>query len=320
MNKKILTFIIIICLLTLGCRRIGPGASPEEGGVIEEIYRGNEGLRMDFMQDAPPREIYDEGTLNMIVELENRGTYDLSGSNCMLHLSGYDNTIIRTLDPDQFCGDYFEGKSTFNPEGGYSTVEFTSDYIKLPQGTDVYEPNFLVSACYRYKTIANPEVCIDPSLYSLSAIQKACLVRDVSVGGGQGAPVAVTRVDVDMLKDKVQFTIYVSNVGGSGGRGRVLRPGVSITGQSAHSCPYNLDYDDINIVDYSVDFRGGSLLRCSPTVHGLSQARLINDQAKIVCLFTTSGEEAYVTPLQIELDYTYLDSIEEEVRIIKTPE
>jgi len=312
-EKIILIALLILIILAVGCRRRTP-TTPEEGS-LEEIYWGTEGLYMNFLPNAPPREIYDEGTLNIVVELENRGTYDLSGANCMLHLGGYDETIIRALDPNKFCGEYFEGKSTFNREGGFSTVEFNSDYFRLPEGTDIYEPNLIVHACYRYKTLANPEVCVDPKLYSLTAAQKACYVQDVGTGGGQGAPVAVTNVEVDMLKDKVKFTIHIQNVGS----GRVLRPGTSITGRTAHSCPYDLEYDDIDVIDYSVDFRGGSLIRCSPEVHGFSQVRLRNEIAQIDCLFTTSGEDAYLTPLKIELDYNYLDSIELPMRIVKTP-
>ena len=102
---------------------------------------------------------------------------------------------------------------------------------------DSLSQKILVTACYEYETQASPVVCVDPNLYEIGPIERACTVHDVSAGGGQGAPVAVTWVDVDMAgKDRISFDIRVSNVGG----GTVFYSGSSLT----RDCPNDIDPKD----------------------------------------------------------------------------
>lgn len=301
--------VIVLVLIVSGCdrRKINP-----DERIRQDVFRGTEGLYMRFVPDLPPTRIYDAGALNILAELENRGTADVSGTNCYAHLSGYDETIIRGMDREKYCGPNLWGKSSVYPEGGFDTIEFKTDYVRLPFGVDSLKQKFILTTCYDYETIASPIVCIDPNLYKVRALKEACTVRDVTVSGGQGAPVAVTRVDVDMLgRDKVAFRIHIRNVGG----GTVLRRGISLAGRGSNSCPYNLDYDDYNIIDYDIRMSGGTLESCSP-----DQARLIDNEASIFCKFWVSGDNSYTTPLQIGLGYSYMDSISKTVDIIKTPE
>ena len=127
------------------------------------------------------------------------------------------------------------GKNVYNIEGGLGNVEFKSGSIALPTGVDRYNPPLVATACYEYKTLASPEVCVDPGFYELTSEQKACQVQDFGLSGGQGAPVAVTFVNVDMVGSKVVFEIDVANVGG----GRVVSPRASLA-----KCPIGLRYDD----------------------------------------------------------------------------
>lgn len=305
-TKIKLIILIILLFLFIGCQQAQPK------GTEEKVYIGTKGLEMQFMKDLPPDKMYDTNTLSIIAELGNKGTFDLTGSKCMVHLSGYDKTIIRGIDENKYCGDGLWGKSVGSPEGGSDTVEFSSDLIRLPEGVDSFPQKLILTACYEYETIANPVICINPNQYKINAIEEACTVNDVSLSGGQGAPVEVSKVEVDMIgEDSASFVIYISNVGG----GTVIRPGISVTGSSAHSCPFDLEYDDYNIVDYSVGMSGGSMIKCSP-----EEVRLVNNQARLFCRFSVSGENAYTTPLQIRLSYNYMDSISKTVEIFKTPE
>lgn len=308
--KLTFAFLIIVIFIS-GCT--GSFGKKPEDTSSERIYIGTKGLDMKFSTNLPPARIYDKSDLTIIAELENQGIYDLTGSNCMVHLSGYDKNIIRGIDNNKYCGDGLWSKTITIPEGGRDTVEFSSDRISLPEGIDSLQQNFVLTACYEYETIANPIICINPNLYKISAIQDACIVSDVGMAGGQGAPVAVNRVEVDMIgEDTVNYVIHISNVGS----GTVLRPGISVTGRTAHSCPFNLDdYDDFNVIDYSVSMSGGSMIKCSP-----DKIRLTNNQARLFCRFRVAGDSAYTTPLKINLIYNYMDSISKKVELIKTPE
>ena len=55
--------------------------------------------------------------------------------------------------------------------------------------------------------MADVVVCIDPDPYSVVQEQKVCNIGDVSVSGGQGAPIAVTRIEEEVGSDKIYFRI-----------------------------------------------------------------------------------------------------------------
>jgi len=313
MNKsefaKRVLFLMIVTLFLVGCNR-RPSPTPE---TSQDIYTGTQGLNMKFLENLPPSKIYDTGSLNVLLELENKGTYDLSGSACYIYLSGFDDKIIRGIDKDKQCSSSLEGKSISNPQGSFNTQEFSTDTIELPDYLDSLPQKILATACYESQTIASPIVCIDPNYYGISPIERACKVGNVGVSGGQGAPVAVTGVGVEMAgKTKVAFNIRISNLGG----------GTPLSLQSSVSadCPYNINPKDFNIVHYDVDMVGGTKVRCAPEIDGDQRVRLVNGVGTLFCSFEVSGDNAYTTPLRIVLDYNYLDSLSKSIEIIKTPE
>ncbi len=300
--------IIILSLFSISCTK--KGIMPGEEEEID-VYRGTQGLEMEFVRNLPRSKIYDTDTLDIVVELKNKGTSDLKGNKCYLTLSGFDRNILPELyglysTPMQ-CGD-LEKKSIYNPEGGFDTKEYIATAIYLPEGVDSLPQNIILHACYEYQTKASPIICINPRLYDLRAAEEACVVQDVSLAGGQGAPVAVTRVDVDMMKNKALFKIYITNIG----KGTVL----SSTTSFRTECPFFIDYNNMNIIDnFQVSLSGAGYVDCKP-----DKIRLINNRGTITCTAPLYQiESAYTTPLRITLNYRYLDSISKQIEIIKTP-
>lgn len=210
-NGAITVILILLVLFSAGC---AANKTPTTEKYPEEVYTGTDGLTMTFLKNNPPDKIYDTSPLNIIVGLANKGTSDLSGTRCALYLSGYDDNIITGLPKSLQCG-LLEPKSIYNPEGGYASAEFSTDHISyLPEGIDSLPQSFMVTACYEYATTASPVVCIDPHLYEIGPVDRACVVKDVTLTSGQGAPVSVDSVYVNMAKNKVLFKIQISNKGG----------------------------------------------------------------------------------------------------------
>ena len=326
-----MVLLTILISFSYGCKPRTPGTTPEGEG--QDVYKGYKGLEMEFMKNLPPAKMYDTTPLNILIDLHNGGTFDLTG-RCELYLHGYDTNIIGGLWKTQPCG-FLEAKTKFgNPEGGRDSVEFETDIIQIPEGIDSLPQDFVVTACYEYETLANPVVCIDPRLYEPVPIERACNAMDVILSGGQGAPVSVDKVEVETMKEKVLFKIHITNRGGTttstrkilggtfgsqkketGRRGTVLSWHSSII----DGCPFNLDYEDYNIVDYDIDMTGGSLIRCTPEIDGDRRIRLVDNKGVIYCYFDIYGDSAYTTPLNIQLNYNYMESISTKVDIIKTP-
>lgn len=306
MNKKILFLVIVSLVLIVGCNNLqDPNNEDSVSSTSDSIRSGTQGLDMSFSPNLPPSQLFDTSELVASLEVRNRGVNDLERGDCIIEFSGFDSNIIRGGDKRQLCND-LPGKKVTNPEGGFNTIEFKSSSISLPRDVNEYNPNIVANACYEYKTVASPQVCIDSNLLELGSGSKACDVRDISLSG-QGAPVAVTNVDVKMVGTKAIFQIGVSNKGS----GDVVSPQSSI-----QRCPTGLDYNDYDEVKYSVDLSGGDLIDCTPKD---SMVRLENGRGLITCSFEVGKKQAYETPLRIELDYNYQQSIRRQLKIIKTP-
>ncbi|MBI4153082.1 hypothetical protein HY497_01045, partial [Candidatus Woesearchaeota archaeon] len=194
-------FIIGLLIFVLACAQQRPEDIQEVSAVSKYVRSGNQGLEMNFLENTPPRQIYDNADLVGVLELNNLGNYDLDENKCFIQFGGFDQNIVRGVNARQVCGE-LPGKSEFLVDGGYGTVEFKSSNILLPLDVDIFHPDVVATACYEYQTIASPQVCIDPAFFEVSREQRVCEVRDFSLGGGQGAPVAVTFVDVDMVRNR----------------------------------------------------------------------------------------------------------------------
>ena len=299
-------FIVGLLVFILACAQQRPEDIQEVSAVTKYVRSGTQGLQMNFVQDAPPRQIYDNADLVGVLELYNLGNYDLDENKCFIQFGGWDPSIVRGVNVRQICGD-LPGKSEFLIDGGYSAVEFKSSNILLPSDVDTFNPDVVATACYEYQTIASPQVCIDPAFFEIAREQRVCDVRDFSLGGGQGAPVAVTFVDVDMVRNRAIFKIDIQNVGG----GRVVSPRVSLT-----QCLSGPKYDEFDQVRYTVSLSSGTMVSCSPQDF---LVRMKDGRGKIVCTFDVGNTRAYETPLRIELNYNYMQSIRTPVEIIRTP-
>ena len=300
--KSVWILVILLSLIVISgakCQLRRGGA--DVSSLDEDVHKGNKGLELSFMQNLPPAKIYDNTDLHIVAELKNVGTTMLSGN---LFLEGIDTNLItgirtqksfRTIDP----------KTQFNDEGGFETIEFRSSSIRLPKGTDKFPLNVVLSACYDYETLANPIICVEPDPSNIIK-GGSCVPKDISLSGGQGAPVAITKVETKTSNYKAYFTIDIQNVGG----GEVI--------DSLSRCPHNLEYDDINVVSYKVRLSNLAPFKCSPKIDGRSKVRLTNGKAKVTCSFNIPATHkfAYQTPLQVELDYGYMQSVQKSVEII----
>ncbi|PIZ51555.1 hypothetical protein COY27_03205 [Candidatus Woesearchaeota archaeon CG_4_10_14_0_2_um_filter_33_13] len=316
-NRSVVISVLVLCLfLLVSCGGIVPaGEKPQDTAAsIKAVQTGTQGITLDFVSNSPPSLIYDQNELVAIVEIHNKGNHDLTAQECFIQVTGFDTNIIKGgLQTPRSCAEnmagLLEGKNLYNLQGGVNQLEFMSPNVMLPPGVFEYNPTLNFVTCYNYHTISNPQVCVDPLFYQVTSEQKNCLPTDVSMGGGQGAPVGISYVNVDMVGNKAVFEINVVNQGG----GRVLSPYADIRtcGQAS------LRYEDLDKVGYSVQLSGGNLIDCKPRD---GMVRLTNNNGKVVCSFSIPGTSAFLTPLMIDLDYGYVQSYQKTVKIIRTPQ
>ncbi|HLC52480.1 MAG TPA: hypothetical protein VJI98_04520 [Candidatus Nanoarchaeia archaeon] len=315
MRRGSLIVVLFISLFVLSACQPGVsgGERPlETAAALERVKTGTQGVEIEIVPNYPPETIYDQNELISLVDVKNVGNDDLDLQDCFIHITGFDKNIIRGgLELPRSCAEglnILEGKSVYNLDGGFNQIEFRSPNIALPFGIPNYQPRLNFLACYNYHTIASPQVCIDPLLYQVSPQQKACDYRKgVNVGGGQGGPVGISHVGVDMVGNRAIFDITVSNFGS----GQVLSPFTNIQACS----DANLQRTDFDKVGYSVRL-SDSIGNCNPQDNIV---RLSNGRGKIVCSFDVPGTSAYETLLLIDLDYGYINSISKSINVIRTP-
>ena len=313
----------------------GPNYQGEDDTPFtSKAHTGLYGLVLKFTNSNPPRTVYYSGPgtpFDVILEMRNRGAEDVIGG--YIYLSGYDRNIIEpgvighSDFPNVPIRFDLEGVTNFNPEGGYTTIEFQNTIQRWPEGVDQYEPNFRVSACYEYRTIANPVVCIDPHPYSALEEKKVCRVRNIAMAGGQGAPIEVSSIEEEATESFVYFRIHVKN---SQTRGVVYDPLRVDYNPDGPSCPFNLQYQDITKIYYYPPVFTGSgdynptLVECKPgdPIPGENggvryPVRLVDNRAIIYCKYSIPStlNEVYQTPLSIIFDYGYLDYEEQKISI-----
>lgn len=312
MTKRLVLGVLLVTLLFITSCAFNPAAGEkpaDTAAALKQVQTGTVGIEMKFITNYPPTLLYDTTDLNAIVEVSNKGATDLKIGECFIHLIGYDKNIIRNIQSYQACSSSstLEGKTVYNLKGSSNQVEFKSNSIKLPSGVNEYNPNLNLIACYDYQTIANPLVCVENSLYQTTSQQKSCIVKDISMSG-QGAPVGVSYVDVEMAGNKAIFAITIKNFNS---QGRIISPSASLS-----YCPNNLQYSDFDKVYYSVTLNGGSKIDCKPNDN---YVKMTNNEGKIICSFNIGNTQSYETPLMITLDYNYMQSLRQQVKIISTP-
>lgn len=297
MKSRIMLVLVIALFLISGCS----SEKQQEGDV--EFRRGTRGLEMRFVESNPPNVVYENDVLPIGIELYNRGASAIEHGR--LYITGYDKDLITNWDSNSgaYTGslpsngvsfNIEDHRTQFNREGGYKYKQFTSGEIDLPTGVDKYRIPLVLYGCYEYETIASDSVCVDPQPHR-PYTDKPCNTQDLMMSGGQGAPVAVTHVDVENMRDSMRFTFHIQN----SGKGDIID-----INKWKESCPVDLSPADMNYVDYDLVKIGNDrdiTHNCQPS----GKVKISNGRGRVTCTANIGGETAYKTPIEIKLKYAY---------------
>ncbi|MDO8481016.1 MAG: hypothetical protein Q7S65_04325 [Nanoarchaeota archaeon] len=310
--RKSWPLVLLLVLLLTAC---GSSRNRNGEGISEKDYRtGTEGLQLTFMQNNPPDKVFAGSEMDVLVEVRNAGAYpDTDAFDGKLEIYGYDRkAFVRGgWDGSNFIGRTLQGKSQFGPSGGREVKQFHVDEVTTLFGAEFYEPTLVVAACYKYRTIAEPLVCIDPEPFTVFDENKVCTIpsngKSYSLSN-QGAPVAVTKVTEEVSAKNLHFGIYIQNVG----EGKVVDE------NTRNDCPLSLDYNDVDRVLVQVKLPWDGAPRCQPRGDSADPVRLDESgNGYIYCTFTKpTTKSAFETILQVQVDYRYLDTIQKKIRIV----
>lgn len=204
------------------------------------------------------------------------------------------------------------GKSQYNPKGEFDQVHFRVKNTGILQQFESYQSDVVFRACYRYVTSASAQVCVDPDVANLNP-RKVCRSQPVTLSGGQGAPIAVTRVEPLMVPEGDQvhpvFAIYVQQAGS----GAVVRPEGAELACTGGGGPKLLNYA---VASASIQDRA---LKCEPKevrIEAGKESRFICERDDM--LFDTSSG-TFSTVLSVQLDYGFVTSAVLPMTITRLP-
>ncbi|HLC66001.1 MAG TPA: hypothetical protein VJI46_07825 [Candidatus Nanoarchaeia archaeon] len=320
--RKIIAILAVLMLILVGCKTEGPEFTSED------VYKGIEGISLSFTKNSPTPEVFENSVFPVGIEVWNKGAYDIE--------EGY---LFVNLDTDYMeAANWIEGVSIFPADAAKAEFELKGKSDIARQGdrdvaalnvntkfidvlSEKHTSTVSATACYRYQTLASPNVCIDTDPFGIKEGQKSCTASDITLTGGQGAPIAVEKVEVKMLPsqtgDKIvpQFRIYVKNMG----NGQVVD-----AEKVADSCSsQGLSRTDINAVSVTAALSSGIQLDCIPkreTGGPEGFLRLKGGEDYVLCHYQDGIPLEYgtfKTTLNIVLDYGYVHSISKDVTIKK---
>lgn len=324
-NKKIITGMItsgilmtsllFFTILITSCDR----ATPVWTAV------GTEGLRLEFDKANPPPRIYMGDQLDVIVRVRNVGATDIDETTGSFLLSLVrDDYYIKEPDGMSYgqIGSLIEGNTRYFPGGDMKQYNMGTYITALPEQSESTTTEITANICYPYKTILSQSVCVDNDKYGQSLRKQSCTAQTVNIGSrGQGAPIAITKIEPEMLsngnKTRPSFRITIQNLG----------PGTVYT--STANTPYvstsicSIDRPglrDYNSVRISALLSSRIPLNCTP-----EKVRLLNNVGEVICRIDMSqvtnqmtiSYPSYKTNLDIELDYEYFQSLTKSIEIFR---
>lgn len=301
--KKRLTVLIILVFLA-AC------APQQEEQETRGELTGTEGISVQFMRNTPPPIVYGETELPIMLQVENKGTY--SNPKAKIYLSGYDPNII-DIDPNEKEIGNLTGRGPYQPRGDTIIETFEADISDISNmNIDKYSTVFLATNCYEYQTKTGIEICLDFNPYAVGQTDKICTPSDVTLEGGQGAPIAVTQVELEPGRDITRLIIHVRNLG----TGTVFK-----TSAMDQCSPYEggLSYNDISQIEVEeIRVSGQDITsKCQP-----GMVPLTDGEGLIFCTIQKNQvtglqnvQSAFISPLNIKLKYGYRESTTVPIQI-----
>jgi hypothetical protein len=318
--------LLMLSMLLAGCSRGGPSQI-----TLIEVHKGRGGLDMGYLDGMPPLTVFSstddtESLFPVAVQLTNKGATDITNGYVSFSLEKdyiefelwniNDADAFQVGTSDENIAFSLLGRSQLNPVGEQNTIALTLRALALDPQSETHPTSVIMTACYAYETKAAAEICIDPELFSTKAINKVCTAKPVTLAGGQGSPIAVSKIETKMLPGpggsvQPQFIIHVQNLG----KGQATNK--DSVAKACSSQP--LDANDWNIIGLR-DLRFSRFSsRRGDFICSQVPLRLHDGSGIIKCTLKPNllrkDEGSFKTTLFVGLEYGYTQSVSKTVQL-----
>ena len=331
MRKEVFVLVLALLLAIAGCTS---GDNNTTTSSNTPFVGGAEGLRVSFVDNAPPREILDNPKpqdesqvmrFEIAVKLDNMGEQEVLTSNIKTTLGGIyppdfdksstdlQNVIASAKLPNVLK---IEGVRK-DPEGDKlpgGTEEMTFKdlgYLKSLAGNNEFPVQ--ADVCYKYTTKAVGNFCMRQDMTRTSA--GVCTVKGAKQMFSSGAPVQVTTLDESVGgRNKVILKFRIKAVGA----GSFFKPDPAGT---PPTCTKG-DFSKENFVQVTVN-TGVNGLTCSGfsstgSQSATGQVRLANGEASVTCIQDMVTVDA-LQSVNVQVEYNHLISTATSILVKHLP-
>ena len=312
MKKSTILISILLVFVIAGCK----STSSNKSITDEDVRKGFDGLSIAFVKNAPPDKVFEQSVFPIGIELKNKGASDIIKGFLVM---GFEKEYVDSVVGEAKETFEIKGKSIFNLNGDEEFMSLNAQAKKAGSQSETHPSTILATACYPYKTILGTSVCIDTDIFGKQLRKKSCQAKDLQFDKGQGAPIAITKVEVRMLPDadndpnKIipHFIIYLENKG----NGEVVAED-----KIEDVCSRKpLGFRDFNKVTIKA-FLSDKELNCNSGEAEKAESRLREKKDIVRCTLEegiASNRDAFASPLKVELDYGYTFTISKDITIEK---
>lgn len=342
-------FGIFIFLLLASCK-----PQSTEMDIYKNFHRGMQGVTTTLI--GVPQELLENTPFTINLKIDNLGAYPAEG----LTVLSIEDTYMCLPDPsEQYClqdrdreqakvrSFILSGKNRYNPQGESAIVEFPLKTKRIDALSEQHTSRIIATTCYTYATEVISEICLDPGKYTLSKSKPVCEMKPskatekgvstaiTSITNSlktidQGAPIAVTDIDVDLLPEgdivKPQLVFTLQNKG----TGITIYPADKINELCSSS---QVKFSETNaLVIQELKLSNGLLyiygrddintMICEPNPLGLKYEkdtiRCYQKSPKDLRFAIEKTQPAMIVQLSATFKYGYMDTKAQDVVIRKT--
>ena len=314
MKKTIMFMLFATLLIFTAC---GEEAVVQSGtGYVG----GNKGVEIKFLDNVPPKTVASnmEEEFDVIVELTNRGEYEIMKEDVRVKISGFPPQSFSTT-PAELVRNPVENIPAVYKAGDGTVVKAPGipvEFLSLKYtGTEAVSLDFPFRAevCYKYETNVATELCVKND-FNRDQDGDICKVSSPRKLSSSGAPIQILSVTQSPSgRDRTTFTFQVKNQD----TGKVFTPSSSCEETTANR----------NKIFVKVSGLTNTELRCIGLTGGdstsgyITLGSTVEESVKdISCTYTPVDKSARVQPFTITLAYDYSSSVDTVVQVQSTYE
>ncbi len=288
-------WLVLILVFLAGCDFADFEAPRPQVPKIADLLIGTQGVVSSFV--SLPDKVLMCQSLDVVVEMKNLGANIGNGNFIFI----VEESVLK---PEMVKSGQFkvDGKTQYSPLGETIRKNLKVRSQNLPSQLETINTPVIFQACYPYKTFLSSQICLDAK----GEGKGACSPKTLTFSNGQGAPVAITKIEPKMLpeSDGVRPAVILSIANVGGGR---------IVSESQVSSVCSGTTTDRLKSEISVSAQvGGDSMECSPNMLPFE----VGKDVQVVCTGrNVVSQESYETVLTAELSYGYVSTVTRQVTV-----